>query len=258
MAQSRTRTYKALSALLTYPTPELQRAAGEIRRAIAEEGLVPARDRAALDTLIEEIGTSDLYDLQERYTLLFDRSRSLSLHLFEHVHGESRDRGQAMLDLAALYERHGFRVAANELPDYLPMFLEFLSLLPADEARDLLDEAAHVLAALDERLRKRKTIYAAVFRALRALSRGKSAAADFVRRTAGEAAGEADDGWADDGDVAWSEEGEPEDLEALDAEWEEAAVTFGPGDPMSGSCGTPRLATRLRAAARSVSGQSTN
>ena len=71
--------------------------------------------------------TGDLYDLQERYVLLFDRTRSLSLHLFEHVHGESRDRGQAMVDLKALYERHGLHMSSSELPDHLPLFLEFLS-----------------------------------------------------------------------------------------------------------------------------------
>ncbi|MEJ2459788.1 MAG: hypothetical protein P8Y58_17260 [Novosphingobium sp.] len=50
--------------------------------------------------LIDDLVTRDLYDAQERYVLLFDRTRKLSLHLFEHVHGESRDRGQAMVDLA--------------------------------------------------------------------------------------------------------------------------------------------------------------
>ena len=233
MASPRVKTYKALSALLTYPTPELQRAAGEIKQVIADEGVVPARDRAALDALIDEIGSRDLYDLQERYTLLFDRSRSLALHLFEHVHGESRDRGQAMLDLAELYERHGFHVSANELPDYLPLFLEFLSLLPADEARELLDEPAHIFAAFEERLKKRKSIYASVFRALRTLARGKFSPAELA-------------------ELAGGDDAAPDDLEALDAEWEETAVTFGPGDTMDGACGTPRLATRLRAAARSV------
>jgi len=230
------RTYKALSVLLSYPTDEIKAAAGEIREAIADEGLVCGRDLKALAPLLDEFATRDLYDLQERYTLLFDRSRSLSLHLFEHVHGESRDRGQAMLDLAALYERHGYHVAANELPDYLPMFLEFLSRLPADDARDLLDEPDHIFAELEDRLRKRKSIYASVFRALRTLARGKPRL-DEPAETAGD-------------DVAWTDEAE--DLEALDAEWEETAVTFGPGDPMDGACGSSRLTTRLRAAARSV------
>lgn len=232
MAHLRIKTFKALSALLTYPTADLQKAAREIGQVIAAEGLIPARDRTQLDKLIDEIGSRDLYDLQERYTLLFDRSRSLSLHLFEHVHGESRDRGQAMLDLAGLYERHGFHVAANELPDFLPMFLEFLSLLPPAEAKEVLEEPAHIIAALGERLKRRKSIYASVFRALGAISKGKLTPAQLA-------------------ELAGTDDAAPDDLEALDAEWEETAVTFGPGDPMGESCGKPRLMTRLRAAARS-------
>ena len=75
--------------------------------------------------MIDDLAGGDLYDLQERYVLLFDRTRSLSLHLFEHVHGESRDRGQAMVDLLKLYEEGGFTPTATELPDFLPLFLEY-------------------------------------------------------------------------------------------------------------------------------------
>ena len=117
-----------LSALLTYPTAELQAAVPrDARRARRRERACRRRNRDRLDRILEEIATGDLYDLQERYVLLFDRTRSLSLHLFEHVHGESRDRGQAMVDLKALYERHGLVMSASELPDHLPLFLEFLS-----------------------------------------------------------------------------------------------------------------------------------
>ena len=97
--------FKALSALLTYPTAELQAAIGEIGGVIAAEKTIPARVRNQLRGLLDELTAGDLYDLQERYVLLFDRTRSLSLHLFEHVHGESRDRGQAMIDLKNLYEQ---------------------------------------------------------------------------------------------------------------------------------------------------------
>jgi nitrate reductase delta subunit len=90
------RSFKALSALLSYPTPELQAATSEIKAILATQALVPAALWRQLDRLIDDIANGDLYDLQERYILLFDRTRSLSLHLFEHVHGESRDRGQAM------------------------------------------------------------------------------------------------------------------------------------------------------------------
>ena len=133
---------------------------------LAEEGLVPAPQRAAIDGLLAELADHDIYDLQERYFALFDRSRTLSLHLFEHVHGESRDRGQAMADLIALYRGHGFEPTAGELPDFLPLFLEFLSLLPGHEAQALLAEPAGILQILADRLVTRKSTYAAAFQAL--------------------------------------------------------------------------------------------
>ena len=101
------KTLKVLSAVLSYPTAELQAAIPEMRTVLDTEARLPRRNRDRLDRILDEIAAGDLYDLQERYVLLFDRTRSLSLHLFEHVHGESRDRGQAMVDLKALYERHG-------------------------------------------------------------------------------------------------------------------------------------------------------
>ena len=128
------RTLKVLSALLSYPTAELQAAVPEMRAALDREARLPQRNRDRLDRILDEIATGDLYDLQERYVLLFDRTRSLSLHLFEHVHGESRDRGQAMVDLKSLYERHGLLMSSSELPDHLPLFLEFLSTIPEAEA----------------------------------------------------------------------------------------------------------------------------
>ena len=134
------RTYRALAALISYPTPALQAATGEIAAVLAEEGLVAPSQRAAIDHLLAELAQRDIYDLQERYFALFDRSRTLSLHLFEHVHGESRDRGQAMADLIELYRGHGLEPTAGELPDFLPLFLEFVSLLPASEAQALLAE----------------------------------------------------------------------------------------------------------------------
>ena len=155
------KTFKALSLLLSYPSAELQQAVGELRAAIEMEGLVPAAVRRQLDDLLNDIASGDLYDLQERYVLLFDRTRSLSLHLFEHVHGESRDRGQAMVDLLTMYEERGLAAVKNELPDFLPLFLEFLATLPQAKACELLAQPAHILAAMAERLRKRRTRYEA-------------------------------------------------------------------------------------------------
>ena len=202
-------TFKVLSALLSYPSEEVVAAAPDLKQILEQENLVPARLQKELGGLIDEIGRGDLFDLQERYVLLFDRTRSLSLHIFEHVHGESRDRGQAMVDLMELYGRHGLQIDAKELPDYLPLFLEFLSILEIDEARALLAEPLHILSALKQRHRKRQSAYTIVFSALETLARGKAKPADVAL-------------------LLREPEDDPDDLEALDRIWEEEAVTFGP------------------------------
>ena len=167
------KTFKVLSAILTYPTEELKLAAGEMSEVLHADTLISSRVRDQLHALIDEIATGDLYDLQERYVLLFDRTRSLSLHLFEHVHGESRDRGQAMIDLKTQYEQAGLFMSASELPDFLPMFLEYLATRPAKEACEALGQPVHIFGAMAERLRKRKSSYEAVLRALIALAAAK-------------------------------------------------------------------------------------
>ena len=221
------KTFKALSALLAYPTAELQQAAGELAAVLDAERLITGHVRAALQRLIDDIAAGDIYDLQERYTLLFDRTRSLSLHLFEHVHGESRDRGQAMIDLKAMYEQSGLDISASELPDFVPLFLEYLSVLPVNEACATLGQPAHILAALAERLRKRKSPYEAVFRALGVLAAAKPRPEDVAI-------------------LMQEPDPDPLDLKALDAAWEDEPVTFGPG---ANAC-KDGLVARLRAARR--------
>ena len=161
--------YPILSALLGYPEQELL-ALPEIDAALAEwpqarELLAPVTDLLRSETMIT---------LQENYVATFDRNPAHSLHLFEHVHGESRDRGQAMVDLIDEYRRAGFEPAASELPDYVPLFLEFLGALAADgneaRAEQLLGEAIHVLAAIGDRLARNQSPYAAVFAVLRTLT----------------------------------------------------------------------------------------
>ncbi len=207
------RTYRALSALLTYPTAELQAAVPALRETLAE-GLLPPAHVAAIEPLLEDLASRDLYDLQERYVLLFDRSRTLSLNLFEHIHGESRDRGGAMVDLLETYRAGGFDLVGPELPDPLPVLLEFLSTRLPAEAQAILADAGHILVALAERLKRRDAAYAPVIAALVALAQA-TPETDEARALLSE---------TDD---------DPEDLEALDAVWEEAQVTFGP-DPNAG------------------------
>jgi nitrate reductase delta subunit len=157
---------KALGALLTYPQAELIEALPEIGDLVALEKGLSRTDKARLAALVEELRGSDLLDAQERYVDLFDRGRTTSLHLFEHVHGDSRDRGQAMVDLKAMYERAGLRLSGNELPDYLPAVLEYLSLRAASEVRDMLGDCAHILRAVGDALVRRNSPYSAVFGAL--------------------------------------------------------------------------------------------
>ncbi|MDP3525225.1 MAG: nitrate reductase molybdenum cofactor assembly chaperone [Hoeflea sp.] len=208
------RTFKALSALLSYPSTDLQEAIPDIREILAFEKVLPVEAVVAMEPLLSEFQTGDIFDLQERYVLLFDRSRTLSLNLFEHIHGEGRDRGGAMVDLLETYRAHGFNLVATELPDHLPVLLEFISTLPLDEAREMLIDAGHIIAALAERLTRRETPYAAVLTAL-----SDFAQASILTEEAQVLISEKDD--------------DPEDLDALDAVYEEAMVTFGP-DPNAG------------------------
>jgi nitrate reductase delta subunit len=164
------KTFKVLGVLLSYPEMELIAALPELEQALDREQLLGRDERRALDALFATLHSSELMALQEQYVSLFDRVRSLSLHLFEHVHGESRDRGQAMVELNKMYQKQGLNISSNELPDFLPAFLEYLSLLPVKEAEALLADSAHILEALGARLRKRGSPYNAVFGALVALS----------------------------------------------------------------------------------------
>jgi nitrate reductase molybdenum cofactor assembly chaperone NarJ/NarW len=145
------KSLRLVSLLLEYPTAELVQARGELC-ALAENMNLKAKQRAALRAFIDQRTAGDLMDWQSLYDGLFERGRSLSLLLFEHVHGESRDRGQAMVDLMAQYQQAGLEIDANELPDYLPLYLEFLSTQGPESARAGLQEIEHILALLAARL----------------------------------------------------------------------------------------------------------
>lgn len=228
------KTLKVLSALLTYPTPELIGAADELAAVLDAEKLLPKAERAALQVLIDDLASSDLLDAQERFILLFDRTRALSLHLFEHVHGESRDRGQAMVDLIKLYEEGGYTPTTRELPDFLPLFLEYAAMREPAEAIELVGQPGHVIAALRERLVKRSSPYAAIFASLLAVAK-----VNPDRETLDRLLAEPDP--------------EPDDLEALDAAWEEEEVLFGPG-AAADACGKDGLSAKLRQARRPAPG----
>ena len=200
-------TFRVLAALLTYPTERMLAAVPEMKTILREEGVLPEADQEALVPLFTELAGRDRYDLEARYIELFDQSRSMSLHLFEHVHGESRDRGQAMVNLLERYREAGLELSARELPDFLPVWLEYLSQLPLDEARQSLVEPLAVLTTLGRRLAKRESSYAAVLSALEHMAQAQPDEADLQ-------------------ELAQEETEETRQRQDLDTEWEEKPVDF--------------------------------
>ena len=197
------RILKVLSLLLSYPDGTIAAALPEIEAEIAACTPLPEPLRRSLARLAHELATDDLITVQERYVALFDQTRSLSLHLFEHVLGESRDRGQALVDLRHFYERHEMQIAVSELPDYLPLALEFASLLDGNEALELLGGMRGILASLAERLARRRSPYAAILQSVVALAGPERAPVPLA-----------------------SPSEEPVSGPALDRVWEEEPVSF--------------------------------
>jgi nitrate reductase delta subunit len=158
--------FRALSALLSYPSREVRQALPEIADVVRVATLLSSRERSGLLDLIDELGRGDLLEVEERYVDLFDRGRALSLNLFEHLHGDSRDRGEAMVDLKRIYERAGFELSAREMPDYLPVLLEYLSCRDLAEARAMLADCAPILTTIGRSLIARGSRYAVVLQVL--------------------------------------------------------------------------------------------
>lgn len=200
------RSLIVLARLLDYPTRDLQQAAPEMAAVIREETrLTPLRQEMLIEW-IRRIAGSDLLDLQADYVALFDKGRATSLLLFEHVHGESRDRGQAMVDLLAQYRAAGFELDARELPDYLPLFLEYLSTREEAEIAGQLGEIAHILARLTARLEEREADQALATATLLALIGAEDEVTEHQEKV--------------------REEKRDDTPAALDAVWEEEAVRF--------------------------------
>ncbi|MCG3202816.1 MAG: Nitrate reductase molybdenum cofactor assembly chaperone NarJ [Gammaproteobacteria bacterium] len=201
---------KLVGVLLDYPQDELWRHGGELLSA-AEDPDLPAPRRAELACFVRDLLAADPLDAQNRWLSTFDRGRSMSLLLFEHIHGESRDRGQAMVDLIEAYRKNGFELAARELPDYLPLLLEYLGHRPQEEARDWLRHVSHIVGLLAARAAERASPYAVLFEILFEYADGRSDLGPLRRRA--------------------SEEPRDDTPEVMDRVWEEEAVRFGTEAP---------------------------
>lgn len=206
---------KIISALMDYPTEALQTTAEPIKDVIRSAREISPAMRERLLAFVDHVQGNDIMDLQENYGEFFDRGRSLSLLLFEHVHGESRDRGQAMVDLMDIYHSAGFEINRRELPDYIPLYLEFLSTRDDLDARVGLADVAHILGMLSARMHERDCEYACLLDALLMIS-GAQINLEALRSKA-------------------ADEERDDSLEAMDKIWEEEMVTF-MGDQAGDSC----------------------
>ncbi|WP_039056454.1 nitrate reductase molybdenum cofactor assembly chaperone [Enterobacter sp. Bisph1] len=195
-----------ISRLLEYPDAALWQHQQEVFDALAAGENLAQSDARQIGEFLRQLTSQDLLDAQANYSELFDRGRATSLLLFEHVHGESRDRGQAMVDLLAQYERHGLALDSRELPDHLPLYLEYLAQLPHAEAIGGLQDIAPILALLKARLAQRESRYAALFDALLSLANTQVDDTQVAEKIAGEA--------------------RDDTPQALDAVWEEEQVKF--------------------------------
>ena len=219
---------KLVGVLLDYPQDELWQHGDELLAAADDPGLSPAR-RAQLTGFVRELLALDALDAQDRWLSLFDRGRAMSLLLFEHIHGESRDRGQAMVDLIEAYRKNGFALDAKELPDYLPLLLEYLNLRPQEEARDWLQHVSHIIGLLAARAGERESAYAVLLEILVEFADGKLDIGALRKRA--------------------SEEPRDDTPEVMDQLWEEEAVRFGTEAP-DDNCPPPtRLPARASTAA---------
>ena len=199
-------TFRVLSALLSYPTPELKAQLMDAERIVRSEGLLGTPQVEGVCAFLGYQRDTPQFDAESAYLDAFDRGRSTSLYLFEHVHGESRERGQAMVKLLLRYRAHGLDPSTRELPDYLPLFLEFLSTRSPAEAARHLAEVADIVGVIGERLRRRGAPHASLL----------DAVASLAPQGAGAAASDSEPNGVDRDDTP----------AALDAAWEEAPVTF--------------------------------
>ena len=216
------KTYKTLSLLLSYPSNELQKFLPEVEKELKNEALLPENIIAAISQFCKRFHPLDLTDWQAEYVQLFDYSRSVSLHIFEHIKGDSRDRGQAMVNLMEFYKEKGMQLTARELPDYIPAFLEFLSTLSIAKSAELLGETIHVMDKINVELSDSNNPYSSIFEAIISLSAkqpDKTITREMIKNE------------------------KPLDL---DAEYEEEPVTFGGEVPSCASTGPSVCKSTIR------------
>jgi nitrate reductase delta subunit len=170
---------RALALLLSYPDANMRSKLTDVMSVLSLERALSQSRISELKNLSEQLQSLDPLEVESRYVETFDRGRSTCLNLFEHVHGDSRDRGPAMIDLSQTYAQSGLVLDPDELPDHLCVVLEFASTQTEDVAKSFLDEMAHILNSIFSALLKRESPYAAVIAAVLELSGHKAQAVNI-------------------------------------------------------------------------------
>ena len=182
---------RVLARLLAYPDAALRAQLGALRDALHDERALTAGRLVELDALIDRLRSPRTFDTEAVYVETFDWGRGTALHLFEHVHGDSRDRGPAMVDLVKTYEAAGLLLGPLELPDHLCVVLEYASTQPPEQARAFLREVSHILQVIFSALNKRRSPYAIVIAAVLDLAGEKAQTVQLPEEPA------LDDTWAE-------------------------------------------------------------
>lgn len=164
------KTYKIISLLITYPNEEIYNFLPQVNSSLKDENLLNEEVISGIAVFVDFFSQKPLTSWQEHYVQLFDYSRSVSLYLFEHVHGDSKDRGQAMVDLIDLYTENGLHINRPELPDYLPVFLEFLAMQTQSKAMDYLSEIIDIVGFIHRKLEEKNNLYKYLLAAIIQLS----------------------------------------------------------------------------------------
>lgn len=164
-------TYKALSLLLDYPSEALQQSLSSLYDRLCLEAYLDLDSLNDIREFILYVQSLSLTEWQEQYVTLFDYAKGTNLYLFDHVYGSSRERGQAMVDLKNMYQESGFLSCDDELPDYLPLFLEFAAIQSSNtDAERLLTEVVHVLENMEKAITRQQTPYTHVISTIHRLA----------------------------------------------------------------------------------------
>ncbi|HEY0634261.1 MAG TPA: nitrate reductase molybdenum cofactor assembly chaperone [Gammaproteobacteria bacterium] len=156
--------YTLLSRLLDYPEPDLKGHVEFMRKLIAHEPSLNTAERGVISAFLDYLEATPQITLEEGYVQTFDMIPEHSLHLTHHLFGDDRGRGPALVDLGEHYKGMGLEVKAGELPDYLPLILEYVSTLDEMEARVFLADAHKVVTVIAANLEQAGSPYAPLLR----------------------------------------------------------------------------------------------